>query len=308
MKLSIHKSIGKLPKQECWKLGSNWMNIDASWDDVFALITTDGHATCSELLSDRRDATQFKSRELIMIDVDNDITKSKRLMTFEDLANDELFQEYGAGFYTTPSHNDNDPYPRFRMMFRLARPITDANDMVSLYLGLLNWYTAADTQCLDPTRLFYGTPNAQYKFKTDRTVNDEVVSAFIEVGKTSTPSVKESMYNEEYKDITDADRKKIIDCLRSISPFATRDAWMRIGFGLRAGGFSLADFMYATNEKDLAEATKVWNSTRGSGNHCTMGTVIYTIKSELGDDCLKPAYKQESKLEEVLKQLKESRK
>jgi len=305
MKFSIHYAKGKLPKHECFKLGSGWLSVEASWDDLFDLITIHGHATCAELLSDRRDASQFKSSELVMVDIDNDPTKSKRLMTFEDLANDPFFQEYGAGFYTTPSHKDSNPYPRYRILFRPQTPITSADDMTAFYSGLLHIYEGADTQCMDPTRLFFGSPNAAYKFKTDRLIDDDMARRVIEIGKVHRENFVVSQYTEEYKVMDDYKKRRIIECLRSISPLPTRDIWMRIGFGLRSGGMSLQDFMYATNEGDLEESTKVWKSTRSQGVACSMGTVIHYLRQRLGSDCLVPNFKNEDKVSKVISHLKE---
>ena len=142
MKLSIHETIRGKPVQVSdasgrkWyesggqrvSLGWGWINFDADWDTVFKLITVDGRATSAELSSNNRREDTFVSRELIMIDIDSG-------MTIEQLLEDDFYNRYGAGFYTTPSHQDH--AHRFRIMFRLEVPITDAQKLSKLNRMLL---------------------------------------------------------------------------------------------------------------------------------------------------------------------------
>jgi len=66
--------------------------------------------------------------------------------------------------------------------------------------------------------------------------------------------------------------------------------WRNIGWGLKRGGFSLADFQYVTagmmNQKTSADAAQVWRSGSTDGE-VTMGTVVYFLKQRHGEDCLR---------------------
>ena len=84
-------------------LGYGWIPITAEWDQIYELITVDGLATSAHLSSDHRNEDNFVSRQLIMLDVDND----KIPFTLYDLFEDDFYNKYGAGFYTSPSHTDN---------------------------------------------------------------------------------------------------------------------------------------------------------------------------------------------------------
>jgi hypothetical protein len=163
MKLSIHPDIKGKPTHtekgyfcdnKQVNLGYGWMNIEADWDDVFELITTDGYATSSELSCDNRKDENYVSRQLIMVDIDEG-------MTIPELLSNEFYNEYGAGFYTTARHTDEKH--RFRIMFVTQEPVTDNLIMKKLIRGLLVVFQSGDISCKDASRLYYGVPNCTIK-------------------------------------------------------------------------------------------------------------------------------------------------
>lgn len=175
MKLSIHPDIkGKPVHTErgyfCGNkqvnLGYGWMNVDVSWDDAFELITTDGYATSSELSSDNRKDENYVSRQLIMVDIDDG-------MTIQELLNNQFYNEYGAGFYTTARHTDTDH--RFRIMFVTEEPITDSQLMKKLIRSLLIVFKSADISCKDSSRLYYGIPNCPIKENQGKILTNEMI-------------------------------------------------------------------------------------------------------------------------------------
>jgi len=184
MKLSIQRYIkGKPTKEQGFNgipyyvsnghkvnLGYNWLNIECDWETAFELITTDGLATSAELSSDNRTDENFVSRQLVMVDIDDG-------MNIQELFNDEFYNEYGAGFYTTASHTDE--HHRFRIMFVLEEPITDREKMKKIMRGLLMVYQSGDTVCKDAARLYYGVPNCKYKERTDKILPKVITDGLI---------------------------------------------------------------------------------------------------------------------------------
>jgi hypothetical protein len=94
-----------------------------------------------------------------MVDIDSG-------MKLEDLIDHWFFQLYGAGFYTTASHTEENN--RFRIIYVLEEAITDRHMMKELYEGLLTIHGAADTSCKDVCRLFYGVVNPTYAAISDK--------------------------------------------------------------------------------------------------------------------------------------------
>lgn len=282
MKLSIHKTIrGKPSKDSMVNLGYGWVNIESDWDTVFALITQDGVATSAELNSENRKEANFVSRELIMVDIDNG-------MTLEDLFRNDFYNLYGAGFYATPSFTLE--HHKFRIMFRTKAPITDSAKLRKLNRGLLKVFEQADEACKDPTRIFYGSPNCKFFEQTDKILPDEAVDVLIELIEAEDQRAAEEIANQPHIEytMTDSRRQKILELLRGCF-VGNYPLWRNIGWGLKAGGFSLQDFQYVTqgmmNKKTAQDAARVWHD--GSVNGAvTMGSVIHFLKLKCGKDCL----------------------
>ena len=282
MKLSIHKTIrGKPAKDSNVNLGYGWMNIDSDWDTVFALITQDGVATSAELSSENRKEANFVSRQLIMVDIDQG-------MTLEDLFRNDFYNLYGAGFYATPSFTLE--HHKFRILFRTEEPITDSGQLRKLNRGLLRVFEQADEACKDPTRIFYGTPDCRYFEQTDKILPREAIDVLVELIEEEDFKQAEAMLNQprvEYT-MTDERKAKILELLKGCF-VGSYPIWRNIGWGLKAGGFSLQDFQYATQgmmrAKTAQDAAAVWRD--GSANGAvTMGSVIHFLKERLGKDCL----------------------
>jgi hypothetical protein len=294
MKLSIHETIrGKPNKQQDAtgrpyyehagrrvNLGWGWVNIEADWPTVFELITQDGVATSAELTCDNRKEDTFVSRDLIMVDIDSG-------MTIPELFEDKFYNQYAAGFYATPSHQDH--AHRFRIMFRLQTPLTQATDVVKLNKMLMRRYTQADAACKDATRIFFGSPGCVLCERTDTMLPDSAVTQLIDqynVWETSEMSRNSVV---QHQPLDDWSRQRILDLLKTthVGEYAK---WRDIGWGLKAGGFAVSDYQYVTtgmmSQKTPAMAAQVWADGK-AGGRITMGTVIWFLKQRHGEDCLR---------------------
>jgi hypothetical protein len=261
-------------------LGWGWENIEADWPDVFELITVDGIATSAELTSDNRREDNFVSRDLIMVDIDSG-------MTIGELLEDSFYNKYAAGFYATPSHQDH--AHRFRIMFRLATPLTQASDVVKLNKMLMRRYTQADAACKDATRIFYGSPGCVLCERLNNEFPDAAVQQLISQYNAWETSEMNRNSTVTHQPLDDWSRQRVLDLLRGtfVGEYAK---WRDIGWGLKAGGFGLADYQYVTggmmNQKTPEMAAQVWNDGRPGGK-ITMGTVIWFLRQRHGVDCLK---------------------
>ena len=194
MKLAIHNTIGKATQEQRSQLGDNWLNVECSWQEAFELITVDGVATSAELWTENRCDANFVSRSLIMIDIDDG-------MTIQDLFNDDFYNLYGAGFYVTPSHTDDNH--RFRIIFRLERKETDKERYKKIVKGLMSVYNHADAACKDASRLYYGTPNCLIKDMTNKLLIDDAVESLIEYADILEQQAIEELQQMPVKQYTD---------------------------------------------------------------------------------------------------------
>jgi hypothetical protein len=210
-------------------------------------------------------------------------------MNIEELLTDDFYNAYGAGFYATPSFTPE--LHKFRIMFMLEQAETDPARLRKLNRGLLQVFAQADEACKDPTRIFYGTPNCAIKEQTDKVLPNEMVEGLIELVNEQDQQRADEMANQPVIEhtMTDAKRAKILELLRGCF-VGNYQIWRNIGWGLKAGGFSLQDFQHVTqglmNQKTAQDAANVWKD--GSANGAvTMGSVIHFLKTKLGDDCLR---------------------
>lgn len=198
MLISIHPTRGKsLDKDVVQAMGDGWDNIDVDWAEAFELITRDGYATSAELAHGRRIGSDYASRQLFMVDVDNDTTKQPATLSLAELQEHAFYSEFGAGYYATHSYKPT--HERFRICFVLESPITDHSRARQFIRGLLSLFPAGDPACKDPVRLFYGSPNCAVKQFRQQLVPDSIVEELIAVVaaedlKKATPDAPERSY------------------------------------------------------------------------------------------------------------------
>lgn len=300
MKLSVHSQIRGKPskvkvsegyeffeyKGKKVDLGNNWVNIEADWDDVFELITTDGMASSAELTDQHRSSRDFVSRDLFMIDIDSG-------MTIQELLNNNFYNEFGAGFYVTPSHTDD--HHRFRIMFRTEYSITDAEKAKKIYRALMRIYDYADVACKDPARIFYGTVDCIIKEKTDKLLDHSTINLMClmeDKFKDQNIKVHDTV---EHEPLSDERKQKMLDLLKS-TYVGQYPIWRNIGWGMKNAGFSLSDFQYVTQgmmkQKSPEDASKLWSLGKNTTDACTLGTVIYFLKQNHGEEFMKDFWKQ----------------
>lgn len=288
MKLSIHPTQGKPPKDTFVDLGHNWINIEAAWAEAFELITKDGHATSAELTTDNRIQANFVSRQLIMVDVDND-KEDQDTMSIPELLAHPFYNAFGAGFYAT--HSFKPEHHKFRICFVLETAETDSNRLRKIIRGLLKVFPAGDKACSDPVRLFYGSPNCVLKeFKTN-VLSNEAIQALVDgIDEEDAATLEKMSRVAELAPLTQPQRRKILELLKQ-TYVGNYPIWRNVGWGLKAGGFTLPDFQYVTagmmSQKSPADAAKVWTAGGQVSKPVTMGSVVFLLKSRHGEDCLK---------------------
>ena len=173
IKLSIQPEIIGKPNVSMKQMGWGWESIEVdSWQDAFELMTIDGYATTCELWNENRKRENFMSRQIILIDIDKN-------MLITDLFNDDFYNQYGAGFYTSPSHTDE--HHKFRICFVLEQALRDPDQVESFIRAIVKYfYPDADIKPTNAASYFNGTPNCVIKEFRNTIVPNEVVNAIID--------------------------------------------------------------------------------------------------------------------------------
>lgn len=105
----------------------------------------------------KRSRQYWKSQQVIALDFDNEVNKTKHItITLEDALHNSFIKEYAAFIYTTFSHTES--HPKFRVVFILDNPIYTYEEFESIINELIHnkFKGTVDKQCSDGTRLFFG--------------------------------------------------------------------------------------------------------------------------------------------------------
>ena len=258
-----------------------WQNIECTPEEAFELITVDGYASTCELTGGRRYQVDYVSRQLFMVDVDSG-------MRLEELLSNDFYNAYAAGFYAT--HSFTPEHHKFRILFLTEQPIMDAGRARKIARGLLKVFPAGDEACKDPARLFYGNRDCELKEFTGNILPIEIETALVEAIDAEDREFAEAMATApEPSPLNDEQKRKILELLK-ITFVGSYPIWRNVGWGMKAGGFTLQDYQYVTagmmRAKTAADAAKVWNDGQNGGK-VTMGSVIHLLREKHGKDCLR---------------------
>lgn len=139
----------------------------------------------------------FKQQEFIFIDVDNDIKKDTITTLDETLS---IFKKYSLnpiGYYYSFSHTKE--YPRYRIIFRIEKPITESIKIKLLLSSITNLIPNADTSCTTVAKIFYGTNKGYEILDVKAVITLEQVEDLIAttVAATSKDSGKKNSFNKD---------------------------------------------------------------------------------------------------------------
>jgi hypothetical protein len=258
-------------------LGYGWDNCEASLEEIFDLLTVEGGAIGPYLKDDsggNRKIETFAECGLALVDID----KNK---TIEEILDHPFYKEFGAGYYTSASHTEEDH--RFRILHVLETPITDGKQMNAIYIGLMAAYGGADESCKDASRLFYGSVNAARKELTGRVLTDEKIQQLIEEHKEKPkpkplPAIKMDDLEGVSKEI-----KTFLGRIRSKHGRLSCGDWVSVSYAVahEVGVAEAKTLMMAFfPEEEAGEYDKLFKSyKRGVDNEATMGTLIYKSKN-----------------------------
>lgn len=138
--------INKASKADFAKYHGKFENLDLDAEALCQEIKK-GHAFCPQLKQGKRSTQGFLAAGFLAVDIDHGLT-------LETARADKYFRQFATILYTTPSHTSDKH--RFRIVFELEQPITDAERMQLALTGLIARF-GGDRSCKDAARLFYGS-------------------------------------------------------------------------------------------------------------------------------------------------------
>jgi ribosomal protein L29 len=316
IKFSYHKTCRGKPekrinpethKPEYWQdghkinLGYGWRNSALPLDEVFMLVSQDGMAIAPELENDNRCDANFVSHQIALVDIDSG-------MTIEEIEVHPFYLAYGVGYYTTPSHTEE--AHRFRVMYCLPEPVTDADNMRMIYQGLLVLHGAADPSCKDAARFFFGTVEASSCHYQGRLLDQEgldyIIAAWSIIEKPA-PRLRE--VNNTYSELAPKSPEQVIELLMELKKYyfdlsynVRRDVTWAVGSTLSPQEtITIMRSLWPDDNKTGKYEMFVNDRKRGD---ITLGTVYHLIRQHNSMFGKKPKNMSIEELETEIKRIK----
>lgn len=130
-----------------------------------------GCTFCPGVFDGKRSNEMFKQAEILVLDFDDTVSIGQVL----DASNRYELPPF-MGYY---SFSHTEEQPRFRMGWRLDKPVGDTRTYDVAIRALLGTFKQADSQCKDPARMFYGTDKEFFHYDPQAVVSlERVVDAF----------------------------------------------------------------------------------------------------------------------------------
>jgi hypothetical protein len=146
-------------------------NKEVSLEELEQIIKS-GTAISYQYRIDHRTKENFARTGFLAVDMDG-------AREIDECLEDPIVKQYGSLFYTTPSHSAE--RHRFRIVFALESPITNAKD-VSAAAKSLSGRLTGDMTVTEAARIFYGSSMGETRI-LGNVMPDEFVQQLIKEGK-----------------------------------------------------------------------------------------------------------------------------
>lgn len=176
----------KATKEDLSKSGRGWTDSELDLEQFIDHIKN-GYPFTHQFIRGRKTKDQFKQTNVLVADINNN-------MTVEQALDDEFIKANGTLIYTTPRHTPE--RHRFRVVFILDRLIFDPNVYESMYGGLMKKIPFTDPNVRSAAQFFQGSSTAQV-WMLNGSIPDSLINKLINAGveseieKHTSPRIKE---------------------------------------------------------------------------------------------------------------------
>jgi len=236
----------------------------------------DGHAITTCCDPQWRKAENYQCGQHIGLDFD---TEDKR-STIQTLLKDSFISKYASILYTTPSHTPDKP--RARVIFLLDTPIYQAKNYTLVASALLWIFGAADRQCKDPVRFFYGArPGAcemeWLNHELPLTLARDLIARYQATGNATHKQAQRTFTPGT------ADERQVTDALKHIDPWRLDyDEWVAVLMALHgelgAGGLSLAESWADGKPHEVEQKWRRFDANGNVSGRVGIGTLFALAK------------------------------
>lgn len=247
-----------LPGDSRWAaFNSSFQNLDLESTNIMQAIY-DGCSITTQHKNHWRKGENYLCGQHIGMDFDTEDERS----TINYLIRDKFIERYAAFIHTTRSHTIENP--RARVVFLTDSPIMQPRNYTLAVQALLWIFGAADRQCKDAVRFFYGSPGCEFEYLSNVLPIDMVkkmITNYLETGAQERRKTVRSFS-------APANQQDVSEALRLIDPWKIEyDEWLAILMAIHSefgeAGLELAE-NWADGKPD--EIRLKWRSFKQEGN------------------------------------------
>ena len=252
---------GKIPPgSPFWKtFNGSFVNSELTLS-AFATAVYQGRPFTTWHSNKWRDSKNYILGHHLGVDFDTEDRRSE----IATLMKDPFISKYASLLYTTPSHTMETP--RARVVFLLDQPIQQAKNYALAAASLLWLFSAADRQCKDPVRFFYGAgPGADMELLPGVlpiSIIKDMIRRYQQTGE------RQKRRAENYQGAT-ADEREVQNALKYINPWGIDyDEWLAVLMAIHSefpgsNGLAIAE---SWGQGAEGEISRKWKSFKNSGN------------------------------------------
>jgi hypothetical protein len=266
--VSSYALAAKIPPGDAFwgAFNASFVNRDLTRLDLVEAIYT-GHPITTWHRNHWRAGANFECGQAVGLDFDTEDERS-RLTT---LTADKFIAKHSALIHTTRSHTP--AKPRARVMFLLDTPIFQAKNYALAAQALLWLFGAADRQCKDPVRFWYGAPGCEVEYFENVLPLDtlkHLIAQYQDTGQRE---------RQRHNWTAPTEQAEVADALRKIPAWGIDyDQWVAVLMALHReygdGGLALAE---SWADGAAGEVERKWRSFKPAGNYAGavgLGTVF----------------------------------
>lgn len=263
------------PGDPYWKQFNGSFYNDEVTSPAFANYIYLGHTFTTWHANKWRNAENYLAGQHIGIDFD---TEDKR-SSIPFLLSDPFVAKYASVVYATPSHTEQ--APRARVVFLLDTPIQQSKNYVLAVSALLWLFGAADRQCKDSCRFFYGGRRDDLIEWRDNVLPLATVKDII--GRYQATGQQERKHHNSNYTPGSTDEKKVAEALKHIPPMGIEyDEWLAVLMGIHSefglAGIDLADSWAQGYPGEVSRKFKSFKSNGNTSGRVGLGTLFEIAK------------------------------
>jgi hypothetical protein len=262
------------PGHDIWsRFNASFENEEMNAHELMDVIYY-GQAITTQHKNHWRTAENYLLGQHIGLDFDTEDEAS----TIKKLMQDKFIGKYASFLHTTISHKPE--APRARVIFLLDAPIMQAKNYALAATSLLWLFGAADRQCKDAVRFFYGATDCQMEY-LGNVLPLDVVKKTIKNYQVSGMAEKRRTIHKDYK--APATQKEVQEALQKIPPWAIDyQQWVEVLMGIHSefgdAGYQLAESWADGKENEVAQKFRSFKEDGNSTGQITVATVFGLAK------------------------------